>query len=122
MLASDFIKWWYSAGWKLRLSSTTTHVKRWVDYFSVDILLKTMFAPWRQNAFSARPGSGLQGKVRVFFDNLVSRMVGFFVRVSVLIAAFFTVIFVFIFNIVVFLIWPFIPISPILVVVIGASI
>jgi hypothetical protein len=121
MLLTDFISWWYTTGWKLRLASIFSNVARWLEYFSIGTLLKTMFAPWRQNVSYVRPDQGLNLKLNAKVDNLVSRFVGFFVRINVLILAAIIVFLVFLLSIVFVIIWPLLPLAPIIIIIVGVS-
>lgn len=117
----DFLQWWYGPGWTLRVRMLSRHVQNWVEYFSIGLLLRTMFSPWRQNITVARRDQSIQAKMSALVDNGISRLVGFFVRLFVLIAAVFTVLGVFIFNILVIAIWPLLPLSPAILFGVGAS-
>ena len=86
MFAFAFFKWWYGPGWSGVLHATTKRLLSLSEMFSVAILLRTLFAPWRR--IITYPGAGLQERFRAFGDNLVSRFVGLFVRLSVLFCAF----------------------------------
>ena len=49
------------------------------DYFSIDLLVRTWFAPFRQISAGAVDGPiGVQ--IRAFFDRLISRTIGGIVR------------------------------------------
>ena len=72
------------------------------DYFSLGLLLKTLFAPWRQIS-AGRVRGPLSVQLRAFFDRLVSRIIGGFIRTFVLIIG----------SIVV---WPLVPIFPVVAV------
>lgn len=121
MLLLDFIKWWYGPGWVLRAKMLLRHVENWLEYFSVGTLLKTMFSPWRQNISAARQDQAIQAKFNAFIDNIISRLVGFTVRVFALVAAVVTLVIVFVFNLIIILAWPFIPILPAILIGVGAS-
>ena len=107
MMALEFFKWWYGAGWVLarqRLRAKLTAIEA---AFSVSTLLRTLFAPWRR--IVSYPGAGLDAHVRAMIDNLVSRVVGFTVRILVLLgAAVITVIFG-IAALTLCLLWPILP-------------
>ena len=40
--------WWYSTGWKKLIERVRESLLNVYDYFSLGLLLKTLFAPWRQ--------------------------------------------------------------------------
>jgi len=77
------------------------------DTFSVSQLLRTLFSPWRR--IITPPGAGLSAKFRAWGDNIVSRAVGFVVRVLVLLAALVAVLFVGILTLGELIVWPFLP-------------
>ena len=66
-------------------------VKLWLwsilNNFSVIQLTRTLFAPWRR--IITYPGASIDEKFKAWGDNVFSRMIGFVVRLGVLIAAFF---------------------------------
>ena len=85
MLVVAFFRWWYGPGWRdnadrLRARLLTTYLE-----FSVPILLRTMFSPWRR-IISYGQGS-IGDRVRAAVDNIVSRFVGLGVRILALLAA-----------------------------------
>jgi hypothetical protein len=107
MLVTAFLQWWYGPGWRdagLRLSAKMrdTYLQ-----FSVPILLRTLFAPWRR--IVTPPGGSLQNKMKAMVDNAVSRVVGFAVRLIALIAAAVILLFYIVFGGVLLLLWPALP-------------
>ena len=121
MLFLDFLEWWYGSGWTLRVQLLAMHVQNSVEYFSIGLLLRTLLSPWRQNITVARPDQSLQTKMSAIVDNAISRLVGFFVRVFVLIAAIITIVAVFAFNLVIILLWPMLPLSPAILLGVGLT-
>ena len=105
----ELFRWWYGSGWA-QAGRNISHMTAGVEQmFSINILLRTLFAPWRR--IVSLPGRGLDSKIQAMFDNLVSRLVGFMVRFLVLIAASVTLAVVFLFGVVMVVIWPAIPLG-----------
>ncbi|MDP2930175.1 MAG: hypothetical protein Q8N56_01010 [bacterium] len=80
------------------------------NYFSVPLLLKTLFAFWRQYQWyyprSFSPGKYLE----VFFSNSISRVLGAIIRLSVVFLGIITEFFIFIAGIIAVILWFFLPI------------
>ena len=51
-----------------------------LNYFSVGLLLKTLFLPWRSYQFSRGKGFSFSRYFETFFSNLIFRFLGFFIR------------------------------------------
>ena len=73
------LSWWYGAGWKACFLQLRERLSASYDYFSIGLLVKTLFAPFRQISAGSVRGS-LDVKVRAFVDRLISRCIGAFVR------------------------------------------
>ena len=116
MLVVAFIQWWYGPGWRDAATQLTTRLRTTLMSFSVPILLRTMFAPWRR--ITTDPGKSLQDKLRAMVDNAVSRLVGFMVRLMALGAAMLLLTLTAVIGGLIVALWPLLPIlGPILVVV-----
>ena len=122
MLLFDLLSWWYGRGWIERLQDVQIHVASWGRFFSLGTLLTTLFQPWKQITASSGPNGGLAAKQNAFLDNLVSRFVGFFVRSSVFVFGVIVMASVLVINALFVLIWPLLPIAPLIVVILGISI
>ena len=85
MLVVAFLQWWYGPGWRDASRRIISKIQDAYLNFSVPILLRTLFAPWRR--ITSAPGRSFDQKTRAMVDNLVSRAVGFAVRLLALIAA-----------------------------------
>jgi hypothetical protein len=66
-----------------------------------------MFAPWKR--IVTVPGAGIDAKLRAMGDNLVSRAVGFTVRLMVLFVALLALGAVAVGGIVQIILWPLVP-------------
>jgi hypothetical protein len=109
MLVVEFFGWWYSQGWALLIKNARKRVMRTSHLFSLPILLRTLFAPWKR--IISDPGAGLEAHVRAATDNLVSRAIGFVVRLGVLFCALVIIALVFIIAILQIIIWPLMPVG-----------
>lgn len=76
--------WWYGDGWRLQLLKASRRLAGVLDTFSVEIILRTWFAPFRQIG-TERYGKSVDAIVRAWIDRTVSRIIGGIVRTFVLI-------------------------------------
>jgi hypothetical protein len=107
MLPLSIFTWWYGPGWAGALQSTRRMLTGISHEFSVAILIRTLFAPWRR--IVTYPGAGLDAKLRAMGDNIVSRAAGFFVRTLVLLTAFLISIGAIVLGIAAIIVWPLVP-------------
>lgn len=103
-----FVKWYY-------LKIPKNIIKIWINYllfsihfFSVPILIRSLFAPWKRISILQK-GGGLQTIFDVVTFNLISRSIGFISRISLIFAAVFFFLFIFIFGIFFFFFWLVLP-------------
>lgn len=69
------LQWWYGAGWVGHARRSYHGVVRTADFFSIGLLLKTLFAPFRQIS-AGQVGGGMPDQLRAWVDRLFSRAVG----------------------------------------------
>ena len=115
MLLVAFVQWWYGPGWRDAADRLLTRIRETYLTFSVPILLRTMFAPWKR--IITYPGRSIGEKFRAGIDNLVSRVIGFCVRLLALLAATALILLYVILGGVLLMVWPVVPIlGPVLIV------
>lgn len=107
MLATALFSWWYGAGWKLVASNVSKRLDKTLASFSVPTLARTLFAPWKRIVSS--PGSGIDAHLRAALDNLVSRCVGFTVRLIVLLTALVCLATIAVLGVLQIVLWPLVP-------------
>ena len=79
MFIVGILSWWYGDGWRQRFAITRESILKTNDFFSITLLLKTLFTPFRQiSAGKVRGPIGVQ--LQAFLDRLFSRLKGAFVR------------------------------------------
>lgn len=119
MLAIEFFAWWYGAGWLQTVRNVQKRLAKTSHMFSVPILLRTLFAPWKR--IVSYPGASLDAKLRAASDNLFSRCVGFTVRIMVLLAAFIMLTVVGVFALAEVVVWPLLPLAVPVLIVLGTT-
>ena len=77
----------------------------------MDLLLKTLFSPYRQISAGSVDGS-LEVKMRALIDKLFSRLIGAFIRIILLVIGIITVIFQALFGLVALILWGLTPLMP----------
>jgi hypothetical protein len=110
MFLSDILGWWYGAGFKDLIARFKVVFEGTADFFSIDILAKSLFQPFRQTLTDVRYKRTLGQKIG---DALVSRSVGFITRFFIiLIGALLMILELMAFGLVL-LLWPFVPFLPV---------
>ena len=84
VLVINLLRWWYTDGWRARARLVADRLDGTIDYFSVDLLLKTLFSPFRQIS-AGRVDGPLGDQMRALVDKLFSRIIGAFIRIIILI-------------------------------------
>ncbi|MBP3899625.1 hypothetical protein J6D24_02375 [Candidatus Saccharibacteria bacterium] len=108
MFLVDLFSWWYFRGWGVFFEDFKKRLVDTVDFFSMKDMILTLFKPYRQIAAGASE-TILGGAL----DRLISRMVGFFARVVILIAGCFVLILEVFCGIALVIVWPIVPLLPV---------
>lgn len=106
------LSWWYSGGIKRAFAKVAARFAALLDYFSIDLLARTLFAPFRQISAGRVDGS-FETQLRAFVDRLVSRVIGSIVRTIVIVVGCMAIIVQAVMSIVFICFWLVMPIIPI---------
>ncbi len=112
LLVVELLRWWYTAGWRQRAGRIAVQLEGTIDYFSMDLLLKTLFAPFRQISAGKVDGS-LEVKLRALVDKLFSRVIGAFVRTLIIIIGAIVILLQVIIGLLILLGWALLPLLPV---------
>ena len=80
-----------------------------LNYFSLPILLKSLFSPWRKYRWRYPKGFAVGEFVSTFISNSFSRILGAMMRIVLIIAGILFLLFVIVFGLVIFLAWILVP-------------
>ncbi|MBR2767013.1 hypothetical protein IKF20_03040 [Candidatus Saccharibacteria bacterium] len=115
MAIAEMFLWWYAHGWSVFIKKLRGHLTNIIDFFSMSSLVRTLFQPFRQiSAETASADSSLELKFHMFVDRLVSRIVGFFSRLILLITGTIIIVLGGIISLILIILWPIIPFAPII--------
>jgi hypothetical protein len=103
-------------------------VKNWknflvfsLHFFSVINSIKTFFSHWHKYRWSYGRGFSFSRYAEVFFSNMVSRLIGAFLRSFFIVFGFISTIVVFLLGLLLLMVWIFLPLLLILGVIAGIS-
>lgn len=111
MFILGILSWWYGPGWRERVLRLGERLKANMDYFSIDLLLRTFFAPFRQIA-AGKINGPLGVQMRAFLDRVISRVIGAMIRFVMIIVGSLAIGFHGIFGGLLLIFWAFIPVLP----------
>jgi hypothetical protein len=111
MFIVGILSWWYGAGLITRISAVRGRIASIMDYFSIDLLLRTIFSPFKQISAGGVAGSMAQ-KWRALVDRLFSRCIGAVVRLLLIIVGVVGIIGTIVIGTLLIVAWLFVPVLP----------
>ena len=118
MLIVAFFSWWYTAGWGQLGRRARLRITGMLDFFSVGMLLKSLFAPFRQISVGRVSGS-LDTQLRAWADRQISRGIGAMVRLAVILFGLLATMVMITVSVFLLALWPLVPLIPVIVTVIA---
>ncbi|MEK7621193.1 MAG: hypothetical protein AAB395_02460 [Patescibacteria group bacterium] len=106
------ITWWYGAGWKRVGQILIEKLVISEDFFSIGMLLGSLFAPFKQISASSGSGGTLQMKLQAWFDKQFSRFIGAIIRIILIFIGTGWLIIQVAVYLLIFLAWPLLPALP----------
>lgn len=116
MVIISLFYWWYTAGWLTLLRKTGERIQAVLNFFSVPLLITSLFAPFRQISAGRVQGS-LGVQMQAWADRTFSRIMGAIFRTGIILIGVVTVVVVSAFGLAMILAWPLLPIAPLLVMI-----
>lgn len=113
MFIVGMLSWWYGKGWVGQALLVRERIERTMDYFSIDLLLGTLFAPFRQIGAGQVHGS-LGVRWRAFVDRAVSRVIGGIVRTIIILIGSLTIVGHCLLGVLTLVLWGLVPLLPLI--------
>ena len=121
MVIISLLSWWYSEGWLEQISLTRRSFIKLADKFSIGMLLKTLFAPFRQISVGEQAGK-TASLASVIADKLISRLVGSVMRLVMVFVGTGALIIYAIISVLRLAGWPLLPLAPVLGLILMVSV
>lgn len=121
MLLVGFVSWWYGAGWRNQIKEIELSIRRTSDFFSISLLLKTLFSPFRQISADVT-GNDIGSRFRAWGDRMFSRVIGAFMRTFMIIFGLITLLLTLLIGLVRLVLWPAVPILPVVGLIVMISV
>ena len=112
MAILSMFSWWYTKGLADHLGRVRRMLQLVSNQFSLGLLLKTLFQPFRQISANTNYGDALEDKIRAWFDRLVSRIIGAFIRLFTMAVGVVVLIFTLVLSVVLIVGWLVLPVLP----------
>lgn len=105
-----YVHWHYSRGLNEFLINALSVTKFVFNFFSIPLLLRTLFSPWERMGEKYKKGVDLTSWLETFVLNSILRFLGFFLRTIIILFGLVSLIFISVLCIFIFLIWLTMPI------------
>lgn len=115
----QFWGWYYSGAIKSLLNIWKNFIIFVREYYSIPLLLRTLFHPWRRDITKYGRGFSIKNFFETLAFNLISRGLGFFVRLVTVVIGLVCLIGVIALGIVAFILWLVLPVILLFFIVIG---
>jgi len=106
---SQFIFWYFFEVPKKILKAWKNFLSFNLEFFSLSLLFKTFFAPWRKYIWTYPKSFDLTKYLEVFFSNLISRALGMIIRAALIFIGVLTQILIFLIGMIVLFGWLILP-------------
>jgi hypothetical protein len=113
MFLVGLISWWYGRGWVGQWKRIAGRFAATLEFFSVGQLLTTLFSPFRQISANGGSDGTMGGAFRAMVDQLISRVIGAFVRFFTVIFGLVVIILQAVYEIVIMIAWWLLPLLPV---------
>ncbi len=115
-----FWVWYYTGAVKSIINIWRNFVIFVREYYSISLLLRTLFHPWRRDITKYRQGFSFKAFFETLIFNLISRSLGFCIRSVTVVIGSISLIGVIVLGTLVLVAWLVLPVALIFLIIIGA--
>lgn len=115
-----FWAWYYTGAVKSLINIWRNFVIFVQEYYSIPLLLRTLFYPWRRDITKYRRGFSFKSFFETLTFNLISRSLGFVIRSITVVIGLISLIGVIVLGALALIIWLILPVALVFLIIIGA--
>jgi len=104
-----YLSWHFLEAPRNILRAWKNFLKFGLNYFSLPLLLRTLFSPWHKYVWAYPRGLYIGKRLEVFISNLISRILGAILRIFLIVIGLLVEIFIFFAGIIILLNWLLLP-------------
>lgn len=108
------VSWWYGSGWLDQIGLIRGRFARVADRYSLSLLIRTLFSPFKQLDAYGGGGGALDARLRSWLDRQISRMIGAMIRIFMIVVGVIVICAEALVATLRLLVWPLIPLSPLI--------
>ena len=105
----SYLTWHYGQAFTEIWNTTTNFIWALYHFFSVSLLFKTLFSPWRKMDVSYGKGISMDNFFGPLIVNTVMRLVGMLIRSIVIVMGLSSILIIFLLGCAAIILWPFLP-------------
>lgn len=113
MFIVGLLGWWYVSGWRKVGTVLLEKLANTEDFLSIDQLISSLFAPFKQISATTSGRGTFQDKLREWLDKQFSRFFGFIIRSLLILLGLVWLVLQAVGGFILFLIWPLLPLLPV---------
>lgn len=117
----QFWSWYYIKAVKGLINAWKNFIIFIREYYSIPLLLKTLFHPWRRDITKYGRGFSIKNFLETLIFNLISRSLGFIIRFFTIIVGIVCLLGVIILGLVIILLWFLLPLILLFLIIIGLT-
>jgi len=109
IIVLQFWSWYYTGAVRNLIKTWRNFIIFVREYYSIPLLLKTLFYPWRRDITKYGRGFSIKNFLGTLSFNLISRSLGFFVRIFIIVLGFICLLGVIILGALALIVWLILP-------------
>ena len=119
IIVLQFWNWYYTGAVRSLIKTWRDFIVFVREYYSIPLLLKTLFYPWRRDITKYGRGFSIKNFLETLSFNLISRGLGFFARIFIIILGSICLVGVIVLGALALIVWLILPVVLLFFIIMG---